>query len=203
MIKKKTFGFPISYGDTPCDEGDRLSDTFVTVVKTKKFQNICSGFFSAVLWIGSQAQVAGAIPPEAGEQVANAADAAINAGQANDLRPHIPEGARIAAGVANAPGPPPLDNQNHISVQEFPPAPGLTGGPGGPGGPPAPGNPPVYMPLGRPITPVSRTANSIMFTGSLAWICVNAYWGNPVAMAGCAIMFATWFGTVLGINIGR
>lgn len=197
MIEKKNFGFPIHYGDTPSNEGDRLSDKVITVVQTKKFQNICSGLLSAVLFLGSQTQVSNAIPPEAGEHIANAADAAVNAGQAADLTPGI--GGRFAAGVANAPGSVPLGNQNLPPVRNLPVA-GGPGLPGYPGGPPAPGNPPVYMPLGRPMTPASRTANSVLFTGSLAWICVNAYWGNPVAIAGCSVMAATWFATILGIS---
>jgi hypothetical protein len=200
MIEKKFFGFPFHYGDTPSNEGDRLSDKVVTVVQTKKFQNICSALFSAVLVLGGQARVSNAIPPEAGEHIANAADAAVNAGQVADLAPNI--GGRVAGGVANAAGPLPLANQNPVPVKDLPiaKAPGL---PGYAGGPPVPGPPPVYMPLGRPITPVARTTNSILFTSSLAWICVNAYWGNPVALAGCSVMVAAWFGNVLGVSFGK
>lgn len=194
---KKTFGFPIHYGDTPSNNGDRLSDKVITVIQTKKFQNICSTLFSCMLVIGSQAQVSNAVPPEAGEHLANAADAAVNAGQAADLAPNID--GRIAGGVANAPGPRPLTNQNNIPVKDLP-APGL---PGGAGGPPLPGQPPIYMPLARPVTPVARTTNSLMFTGSFAWICINAYWGNPVALAGCSVMVVTWFANVLGVTFGR
>lgn len=192
MIKKKTFGFPIHYGDMASNEGDRLSDQVITLMQTKKFQNICSALFSGMLLIGSQAQVSNAIPPDAAEHLANAADAAVNAGQVGNLAPKID--GRIAGSVANAPGPRPLTNQNPI------PAPGISGGPGGP---PLPGQPPVYMPLARPVSPVARTTNSVLFTGSLAWICVNAYWGNPVAVIGCTAMVGAWLANVLGITIGK
>lgn len=66
MTKKKNFGFPIHYGDTPSNEGDRLSDKFIRVVQTEKFQNICSAVLSAVMILGGSAQVSNAIPPEAG-----------------------------------------------------------------------------------------------------------------------------------------
>jgi len=198
MIEKKNFGFPFHYGDTPSNEGDRLSDKVITVVQTKKFQNICSALFSAVLVIGGQARVSNAIPPEAGEHIANAADAAVNAGKVADLAPNI-EG-RVAGGVANAAGPLPLANQNPVPVKDLPIAttPGL---PGQAAGPPLPGHPPVHMPLGRPITIAGRTTNTLLYTGSLAWICVNAYWGDPVAIVGCSAMVAAWFINVLGISL--
>lgn len=199
MIEEKNFGFPIHYGDTPSNEGDRLSDNVLAVTQTKRFQNICSALFSAVLVLGGQAQVSNAIPAEAGEHIANAADAAVNAGQVGDLAPNI--GGRVAAGVANAPGSVPLGNQNAMLVKDIPA--GVPSLPGNAAGPPAPGQPPVYMPLPRPVTPVARTANSLLFTSSLVWICVNAYWGNPVALAGCSVMVATWFANVLGISFHK
>ena len=199
MIKKKKLGFPIYYGDTPLNEGRRLSDKVLVVIQTERFQNICSGLFSAVLILGSHGQVSNAIPPEVGEQIAEAAEAAVNAGQAADLVPKID--GRVAAAAANAPGLQPLIPQNPVPVANLPQAPGLPGDPGDPGGPPLPGHPLIYMPLGRPITPVCRTANTILFTGSFACICVNAYWGNPVAIAGCTVMVISWFGKVLGISL--
>ena len=103
---------------------------------------------------------------------------------------------RIAGGVANAAGPKPL----HPVPGVQPNRPGL---PGAPGGPPKPGQPPIYMPLGRPVTPTARTLNTVAFTGSFAWVCLNAYWGNPVAIAGCSVMVIAWFANLLGIHITR
>jgi hypothetical protein len=95
---------------------------------------------------------------------------------------------RIAAGAANGVRPtvvnPGVGNP-YLPLQSKPAPPGL---PGGPGGPPLPGQPPIYMPLGRPITPQARTANSIFFAGSIGWICLNEYWGSPIALVGCTSM---------------
>ena len=190
MIQKRNLGFPIHYVDMPSNEGNRLSDKVITMVRTKKFRNICSALLSAMLIIGRQGH---AIPPEAGEHIANAADAAVNAGQVADLALNI-EG-RVVGNMANAPDRLPLPKRNPI-----PPAPRL---PDYPRGLPAPGQPPAYMPWGLPITPVARTTNTILFTGSLAWICVNAYWGSPIGLAGCSIMFATWFANVLASSLGK
>ena len=61
MIEEKNFGFPIHYGDTPSNENDRLSDNVFAVIQIKRFQDICSAVFSAVLVLGGQAQVSNAI----------------------------------------------------------------------------------------------------------------------------------------------
>ena len=101
------------------------------------------------------------------------------------------EGARMAAGAAlmgNGGGPP---------VQALPVAQGL------PGGPTLPVKPPIYVPLARPETAVARGANTFLFMGSIGWVCLNAYWGNPVVIAGCTVIAATWFARVLGVNISQ
>lgn len=102
---------------------------------------------------------------------------------------------RVAAGAANVQ---PLGNTNPMPVKDMSVAAGL---PGGPGGPLSPGQPPVCLPLPRPCTPATRGANTVIFAGSFAWICVNAYWGNPVAIAGCSAMFIGWVANALGIRI--
>ena len=194
MTSKKTYGFPIDYGDTPRNDGSRISDTVVKIVKTEKFQNICSGVLSFALAYGSQAQSAYAMPPEAGEHIAGAAAEAVNAGEAANLCPNlgntagtapigpVPAAAAAAAAVGGG-----VPGANTAIGTIKPPAPATNISP--------------FMPLGRPMTPMSRTLNTIAFGSSIGWICVNAYWGNPIALAGCTIMVVTWFGTVLGVKI--
>ena len=126
MIEKNNFGFSIHYGDTPSNDGDRLSDNVIRVIQTKKCQNICSALVSVALFLGSRAQISNTVPHEAGEYITNAVDGAVNAGQVPDLSPNI--GGRVAAGVANAPGPPPLGNQNPMPIKDIP-TPGLPGYP--------------------------------------------------------------------------
>lgn len=183
-------GFPFDYRDTPENDDNRLSHLFVKVVSSKKFQNICSAlFFIGASGIQSPAS-ANAFPAEAGEHIAAAADAAVNSGTVTCDIPG--SAAPIAGAVANEghKALPNLQVGNKGNFGGLPPAP-LTPAP-------APGQPPIYMPLPRPITPVSRTLNTAVFTGSFAYICLNAYWGNPVAIAGCNVMVATWFFRVLG-----
>lgn len=151
------------YGDIPKNDGYRLSDRFVSVVNSEKFQNISSAVVSTALILNQQAAPCCAIPPELGEQAA----AANNVYLHPSLKP-----------LGNTPAIPPLS---------VPPAPG----------PPFPGQPPIFMPIGRPVTPRARLANTVFFTGSFAYTCLNAYWGNPVALAGCSIMVATWFARTL------
>lgn len=198
MRKENNLGFPFSYGDIPSNEGNRVSDVvseqFVVIVTSKKFKNICSAFLSLAIACGSRLQVANAIPPEAGEHIAKAADAAVNAGEAATLTAETT--GRVAAGVANKAAPVGIAGAQK-PVLNMPITAGMPGSPGGPG------MPPIYMPLGRPVTPGSRIANTVFYGGSLLCICVNAYWGNPVAIAGCSVMVLTWFGTILGVNFGK
>ena len=210
MLKKKNLGFPFSYGDIPVNDGNRLSDGVLIVVKTKKFQNICSAIATIVFFFrpgASSVEVANAIPPEAGEHIAQAANAAVESGQAANVAAGVGdtykaagfatgmEGARMAADPVGAavPARPPVQNMP-LS---------LPGRPDGPGKPPLPEQPPIYFPLGRPQTPLGRTTNTVFFVGSVGWICLNAYWGNPVAIAGCTGMLVTFFARAIGVKIGH
>lgn len=171
------------------------------MVKTRKFNDICSAIISLVFIIGTQSKIVHAIPPETGEHVANLADAAVKTGEAASLQAetcgHIAGHAANGAGPAlpNLPngqgGIPPVGELGTANLK----APGM------PGGPPAPGKPPIYFPLARPETPGARMANTIGFTGALGFICLNAYWGNPVAVFGCTVMLGKWFLQALGVEV--
>jgi hypothetical protein len=39
MVKERSLCYPISYGDRPSDDNNRLSDRVVPMVKSKKFQD--------------------------------------------------------------------------------------------------------------------------------------------------------------------
>lgn len=197
-------GFPVDYGDSPLDNEDRLSVSVVKGIKSKQFRNIISGLFSVILILGSNARPANAIPAEAGECIADIAEAA-----AAEMPQGVPAGtvAGTAAGrAAAAPGPAPLPAAGAAAGRgagrfELG-TPGAPLGPGGPGGPPAPGQPPIHLGIPRPVTTLSRGGNTVIFAGSIGWICLNAYWGDPVAIAGCSVMIGTWFLSVIGIRVG-
>lgn len=190
--QKHNFGYPISYGDDTEEGGKRPSDHFVAMVKTRKFSDICSGIISLVFIIGSQP--AHAIPPEAGEHVANLADAAVKAGEATPIKADTC--GRIAGHAANA-----CNGPVGVPIGELTPA--NLQGPGMPGQvmPGGPGKPPIFLPIPRPETPGARMANTVGFTGALGYICLNAYWGNPMAVLGCTVMLTQWFLQTLGVGI--
>lgn len=196
--KNNSLGFPISYRDNPVNDGNRFSDKFLIVTQSKKFQDISSALFSIIFIVGQQPRVANAIPVEAGECVADLADTVVNGGQAGPL---VPDVGRAAAAAANQPAPGPLKPLGQGNNLPTAPVYGTPGTPPGPGGPPKPGQPPIYIPLGRPHTSLARGANSFYFTASIVGICLNAYWGNPVVLAGCGSMIVTWMWHALGINI--
>ena len=203
LSNKNKLGFPVDYGDSPLDNEDRLSVSVVKVIKSKRFGDTLSGLFSVILILGSNARPTNAIPVEAGECIAQAAAEA-----ASEIPQGVPAtlGGTAAGRAAGTPAPAPLptvvpDVGGHNPFGRTG-LPGTPLGPGGPGGPPGPGQPPVFMGIPRPATPLLRSGNTMVFAGSIGWVCLNAYWGNPVAIAGCTTMVGVWFLSVLGIKIG-
>ena len=102
-------------------------------------------------------------------------------------------------GQANAMPPPGTMNVPGAALGQ----PGGPLGPGGPPGPPAPGKPPIMLPIGRPESSLARGVNTFAFLGSIGYVCLNAYWGNPVALAGCFAMVSTWLGSTLGLGFTK
>jgi hypothetical protein len=202
LPNKSKLGFPVDYGDSPLDNEDRLSVRVVEGIKSKRFWGILSGLFSVILIIGSNARSTNAISLEAGESIAQAAAEA-----ASEMPQGVPTtlGGTAAGRAAGASAPAPLPAAPDVGCHNrFGRAglPGALGTPGGPGGPPSPGQPPVMIGIPRPATPILRTGNTLVFAGSIGWICLNAYWGNTVAIIGFSAMVGGWFLSVLGVKLG-
>lgn len=143
-----------------------------------------SAALTLAITVGATTAPVQAVPPEAGEGLAAAAQAAVENGSASSLVSDVAAGAARAAAtgpvgktplpVGGGPAIPPLNMPQ-------------------PGKPPAPGHPPIYMPLARPMTPTARTMNSFGFAAAFGMVCLNAYWGSPIALVGCSAMVVAWF----------
>lgn len=109
-----------------------------------------------------------AIPPEAGEHIAKAAAEA--ASEMPNNIPVIMQGAAAPAPVKpiGADLPPAVPAAGHNGFRQFTPP----GAPGGYGGPPLPGQPPIMVGIPRPSTGPTRIGNTIIFAGSISWICL-------------------------------
>jgi hypothetical protein len=209
VYKKNALGFPIDYGDAPLDDEHRLSHSLVKGIKSKRFRDIVYGIAYFTLVVGVNVRPTNAIPPEAGEHIAKAAAEA-----ASEMPNNIPVIVQGAAGPApvkpiGADLPPAVPAAGHNGFyqgyngfRQFTP-PGAPGGYGGPGGPPLPGQPPIMVGIPRPSTGVLRVGNTVIFAGSISWICLNAYWGNPIALIGCSGMVVGLLAEALGMKIVR
>lgn len=212
LSKQKKLGFPVDYGDSPLGDEDRLSVSVVKGMQSKRSRDIVSGICSFILIAGVHVRPTNAIPPESIEYIAQAA-----AEVASEMPKGIPPtiGGTAAGRAAGALGPAPIPvipgipvaaptvpNFTYTNGVPGTGGPGTPFGPGGPGGPPSPGQPPILIGIPRPSTTLTRSGNTFLFAGSIGWVCLNAYWGNPVAIAGCTTMIGTWFFTAIGVKLG-
>lgn len=169
--------YPFTYGDVETENDYRLSDYVVNKLKDKRTRKYLGALAAAVYALGSQAAPVGAIPPEYGEAAANAAQ---------DMPQCIPPLGEVAGnvnpqgGVPNNGGPfkphGPVHlnlkgpNQNRYEYQHIPgTAKQLQ----------------AWRLPGPPTTAIGQYTNTIMLAGSVAWICLNAFWGSPVFAYGC------------------
>ena len=79
----------------------------------------------------------------------------------------------------------PLAEQQRLAAQQMgqlraipPGGPGMS--PGGPASPPS-----LYIPP-KPGSTGARAVNTVLFTGAMGIICINAAWGEPVAILMCS-----------------
>ena len=172
-------GFPITYGDKNVDEV-MLSDYVVELMKTKRFQSHVTAMFFAFLALGMYAQPSSAIPPEYGEAAQNGAAGGIPAAPPiGDIKGHVPN--VPGGGVPERCFIPamPIEQQRLIATQQM-------------GGMPptidrgGPTNPPSFFIPGKPGSVGIRAANTVAFTTALGVICLNAAWGEPVAILMCS-----------------
>ena len=192
MIKKnfnETPHFPYTYGELLENDGKRVSDRIVNLVKNKKFQSCVVSVLSTIFTLGSYARPASAIPIEYGE-AANQVLQNANQGQA------VPELGNAAVQQAQQMIPPnPIPEQ----LQQVGQAGRVNFNPPPP--PPIQPGQPVKVPAWRipppPVTAMGQYANTAVLIGAVGWICLNGAWGNPIFMAGC-------IGVITGlVNEGR
>ena len=177
--------YPYTYGDENADEV-RLSDFVIELMKSRKFQSYVSAVCFALLALGSYAQPSSAIPPEYGEVANEILDTAAGG------VPAVPPIGVIQGQVPVGQGNPqyvipamPIEQQRLIAAQQAGKAmPGMPNSAGmcqtGPTNPPS-----FYIP-DKPRSVVPRAANTVAFTTALGIICLNAAWGEPVAILMCS-----------------
>lgn len=178
---KKVY-FPITYGDTNIDE-KMLSDFVVELMKSKRFQSYITAVFFALIALGSCARPSAAIPPEYGEAVNGVLDQAAQHGAAappiGPIQGRVPPVGQMQGQVpvaqANSQFILPamsMEQQRVIAAQQA----GIQG----------PTNPPSFYVPDKPRLRGPRIANTAAFTTALGVICLNAAWGEPVAIIMCS-----------------
>lgn len=181
--------FPFTYGDENADEVG-LSNYIVELIKTKRFRSHVTAVFFAFLTLGSYAQSSSAIPPEYGEAANEMLNQAAQNGAADGV-PAVPPIGEIVGQVPAVQGNPqfvlpaiPIEQQRLIAAQQA----GQRGPTIGQIGQPDPTNPPsFYIPIpDKPRLAGTRAVNTVAFTGALGIICLNAAWGEPVAIIMCS-----------------
>lgn len=164
--------YPYTYGDKD-EQNPKVSDYVVKVAKNQRFQRYMGSVGFAMLTVVSRAQPVTAIPPEYGEAAANiAAGVGQNVPPLGDVGGTVNIGAQAAQGAAHGAG--------------------AAGGAQPPLIAPAkPANPPVFYFPQKPVTPALRMTNTALFGGALGIVCINAVWGEPIAIIMCATGLTT------------
>jgi hypothetical protein len=172
-------GYPFFYGDTISEDEDskRFSNHVVSLLKNKRFQSHCTSVASAVVFLALNTSSASAsdMPGSGYEEFLNANGGQFQAqpnGQLPNQQPYIVHAM-------------PADMQQRLAAQQagglYKPQP-PTPGPGGSG----PASPPSFYVPDKPAKVGPRAVNTVAFTASLGVICLNAVWGEPVAILMCS-----------------
>ena len=179
-------GYPVTYGDST-DNELKLSDRVIEVTKSERFQSHMTAVFFALLTLGNYAQPSSAIPTEYGEAANEILNQAAQNGAANGV-PTVPPIGKIQGQVPVPQGNPqvfipamPIEQQRLIAAQQAGRAmPGMA----------VPTNPPSLPPFfyipDRPMVTSTRAVNTVAFTTAVGVICLNAAWGEPVAIMMCS-----------------
>ena len=171
-------GYPIMYGDTIAEDEDnkRFSNYVVSLLKNKRFQSHCTSVAGAIVFLGLNASSASAsdVPGAEYEEFLKA-----NGGQFQPQpNGQVPNQQQFILPAM------PADMQQRLAAQQagglYQPVPAP--GPGGPG----PASPPAFYIPDKPVKVGPRAINTIAFTTSLGVICLNAVWGEPVAIIMCS-----------------
>ena len=176
--------FPFTYGDKDTHEA-MLSDYIVELMKTKRFQSHVTAMFFALLTLVSYAQPSSAIPPEYGEAANEMLNQAAQNGAAAGGTPAVPPIGEIRGQV---PVVPPVNQQYQMPAMPIEQQRLIAAQQAGRGMPIAqlgPTDPPAFYIPDKPVLKGTRAANTALFTASLGVICLNAAWGEPVAVLMC------------------
>jgi hypothetical protein len=153
--------------------------------------------FKSPYTLAMSIQSASAIPPEYGEAANEMLNQAAQNGAAAGGVPAVPPIGEIQGQVPLAQVNPqcvipamPIEQQRLIAAQQAgqlgPILGNPTGGPNiGPGAVNQSDPPSFYIP-GKPRSVVPRAVNTVAFTTALGVICLNAAWGEPVAILMCS-----------------
>ena len=168
-------GYPITYGDTISEDEDnkRFSNYVVSLLKNKRFQSHCTSVASAILFLGLNASSASAsdVPGAEYEEFLKA-----NGGQFQPQpNGQLPNQQQFILPAM------PADMQQRLAAQQ---AGGLYQPMPDPG--PGPASPPSFYIPDKPRKVGPRAMNTVAFTASLGVICLNAVWGEPVAILMCS-----------------
>ena len=178
--------YPFTYGYNNSHEV-MLSDYVVKLMKTKRFQSHMTAIFFALLTLGSYAQPSSAIPPEYGEAV----NEMFNQAAQNGVPGGVPEAPPIGPIAGKVPvnqgntqfvlPAMPVEQQRIIAAQQagyMPKGPAIEQI--------KPTDPPSFYIPQKPRAVGPRLVNTVAFTTALGVICLNAAWGEPVAIMMCS-----------------
>lgn len=139
----------------------------VKVAKNERFQRHMGSVGFAMLAVVTRVQPVTAIPPEYGEAAASIADGVgQNVPPLGELAGTANIGAQAAQGAARGAEPPLI-------------------------APLKPANPPAFYLPAKPLVPAHRMANTALFGSAIGIVCLNAFWGEPIAIVMCATGFTT------------
>jgi len=186
--------FPFTYGDEVENDDKKLSTYIVNKLKEKRVQSYIGAVAIALLTLGSQAKPANAIPPEYGEAANEMLNRAAQNGAVAGGVPEVPPIGKIQGQVPVAQGNPqyvigalPIEQQRLIAAQQAGRIGAMPGMPQGAGmGQAGPTSPPSFYIPDKPVLAVTRAVNTVAFTTALGVICLNAVWGEPVAILMCS-----------------
>ena len=181
--------FPFTYGDDVKNDGRRLSDYVANKLSEKKTRNYIVAVTMASIALGSQAAPVNGIPPEYGEAANEIVNQAAQNGAAGggvptvppigDIHGHIPNIPKQNPGTTRCYLPAmPIEQQQIIAAQQAGKIGGMSKA--------RPTDPPSFYFPDKPGSMRGRALNTAMFTTAMGVVCLNAFWGEPVAVLMCS-----------------
>lgn len=184
--------FPVTYGDQDIENEKRFSDYVVIAAKNERVQKHIAAVAVAVFTLGMYTQPASAIPPEYGEAANEILNQAAENGVGAGGIPAVPPIGEIHGHVPqvnqhyNIPAMP-IEQQRLIVAQQRGQIGEIGAMPEGPRiGQLGPTSPPSFYLPDKPRKVGPRAINTVAFAASIRVICLNAVWGEPVAIVMCS-----------------